>query len=140
VQTQYGNSNNNSNNNHNSSNSGRGLKNAKIEAMMRAYRQKFPGYINVISILNEGELRLTDLPRSEIVDKDTGKQMFCWAYGLGCCTYPNCRFAAQGGHPESVSDEFAEATCTVLGPCMQKILNNGQTPPKRSRSEGGGAN
>jgi hypothetical protein len=108
--------------------------------MMRAYQQKVPGNVNVFNILDECDLRLTDLLPSGIVDKDTGKQMFCWAYGLGCCTYPNCRFAAQGGHPETVLEEFADATCTLLGPCIQKIVNNGQSLPKRSRSEGGGSN
>jgi hypothetical protein len=130
---------NNSYNNFNNNNRGQGLKNAKIEAMMRAYRQKYPGSVNVFQILDECGYRLTDLPAAGIIDKDTGKQMFCWSYGLGCCTYPNCRFAAAGGHPETVPDEFADAACALLGPCMQKILNGGQSPNKRSRSEGGGA-
>ena len=115
------------------------MRNTKIETMMRAYRQKFPGAVNVFNILDECGLRLTDLPASGIVDKDTGKQMFCWAYGLGCCTYPNCRFEALRGHPETVPEEFVDATCTLLGPCMQRILNGGQSPPKRFRPEGGGA-
>ena len=130
---------NNSYNNFNNNNRGQGLKNAKIEAMMRAYRQKYPGAVNVFLILDECGYRLTDLPAAGIIDKDTGKQMFCWSYGLGCCTYPNCRFAAAGGHPETVPDEFADAACALLGPCMQKILNGGQSPNKRPRSEGGGA-
>ena len=130
----------NSNSNNSRNNGGRGLRNAKIEAMMSPYRQKFPGHVNVFHILEECGYRLTDLPPSGIADKDTGKQMFCWPYGLGCCTYPRCKFAAVGGHPENVSEEFADATCTLLGPCMQKILNNGQSPPKKYKSEGGGSN
>ena len=114
------------------------MKNTKIKTMMRAYRQKFPGPVNIFYILDECGHRLTDLPAVGIVDKDTGKQMFCWNYGLGCCTYPNCRFAAAGGHPETVTEEFADATCTLLGPCMQKILNGGQSAPKRFKQEGGG--
>ena len=129
----------NSNNNYNNNNVGRGLKNAKIEAMMRPYRQKFPGSVNIFYILNECGNRLTDLPASGIVDKETGKQMFCWSYGPGCCTYTNCRFAAAGGHPETVTDEFEDAACTLLGPCMQRILNGGQAPPKRFKLEGGGS-
>ena len=130
---------NNNNNTYNNNNAGRGLKNAKIEAMMKPYRQKFPGYINVFTILDECGLRLTDLPESGIVDS-ANKQMFCWAYGLGWCTHQNCKFAKQGGHPETVTDEFAEKTCTVLGPCIQKIVSNGQLPPKRVRIENGGSN
>ena len=68
---------NNSYNNYNNNNRGQGLKNTKIEAMMRAYRQKFPGAVNVFLILDVCGYRLTDLPPAGIVDKDTGKQMFC---------------------------------------------------------------
>ena len=122
---------------YNGNNSGQGLRNAKIEAMMRPYFQKFPGAVNFMNILDEGNLRLYDLPALGIVDQETGKQALCWPYALGHCRHPNCRFAAQGGHPETVPGEFADEVCRVLGPCVKSIVAGEQSPTKKVKPEGG---
>ena len=107
---------------------------------MKAYLQKFPGYVQILLILEECGVRFYDLPSAGIVDRETGKQCLCWSYVLGNCTYTTCRFAAKGGHPETVTDEFVDAVCTVLGPCIKKIMDGGQSPAKKVKPEDRGQN
>ena len=107
---------------------------------MRPYFQKFPGAVNFMNILDEGNLHLYDLPALGIVDQETGKQALCWPYALGHCRHPNCRFAAQGGHPETVPGEFADEVCRVLGPCVKSIVAGEQSPTKKVKPEGGTQN
>lgn len=87
-------------------------------------------------ILTGAGIRLYDLPKLPV---GLGGEMrpVCWAWVLGGCTFPGCKFVEYGHVPrEKMTDEFAEEVVRLLKPgvavCVQKAR-------ERKRGQEGGS-
>ena len=85
-------------------------------------------------ILNGARIRLTDLPKLPVGPEGEMRPV-CWAWVLGGCTYPGCKFR-QYGHVsrDKMTDAFAEEVVRLLQPGVAVCL---QTAKERKREEGG---
>jgi hypothetical protein len=78
-------------------------------------------------------------------ERDKGIYPFlCWSSVLGRCTFRDCRFRKEGGHPlpADVTDKFADRVINVIGKGV--VTANGHTvgsPAKKQKgSEAGPGN
>lgn len=103
--------------------------------------------IKLGSILDGANRRIHDLPK---LPTGPGGEMrpICWAWVLGRCTFPSCRFIGEGGHVkrELMTDAFADTVVTMLTPgvefCVREMAargGNAGSPVKKQRMEGGEA-
>lgn len=104
----------------------------KIAAMMAAYiSAKGSMRIRLGDILNGANKNIMDLPKMPLEPGGPPRPV-CWAWVLGRCTFPTCRFLASGGHVkrEAITDAFAEEVVAMLTPGVQYCVRAGVGPTK----------
>ena len=107
--------------------------------MMSAYLDRTNGRVHLAEILGAAGKKQTDLPTLPQYVHPNGRPFLCWTSVLGRCTYRDCRFHHQGGHPnpKDITDEFADKVVDTLN--KQGVISIGGTtttggsPPKKPK-------
>jgi hypothetical protein len=107
----------------------------KIKAVMQGYLAQTNGRVHLAKILAAAGCRQTDLPTLTNYVHASGRPFLCWTSVLGRCTYPDCRFRKEGGHPlpADIKDKFADQVINIIGKELLKpIMNTGSgSPPNK---------
>ena len=110
----------------------------KIKTMMSAYLNRTNGRVHLAEILGAAGKKQTDLPTLPQYVHPNGRPFLCWTSVLGRCTYRECRFHHQGGHPnpKDITDEFADKVVDTLNKGVISICGtatSGGLPPKKPK-------
>ena len=110
----------------------------KIKTMMSAYLDRTNGRVHLAEILGAAGKKQTDLPTLPQYVHPNGRPFLCWTSVLGRCTYRECRFHHQGGHPnpKDITDEFADKVVDTLNKGVISICGtatSGGSPPKKPK-------
>jgi hypothetical protein len=99
------------------------------------------GRVHLVEILAVAGKGQTDLPTLAKYVHTTGRPFLCWSSILGRCTFRDCRFQKEGGHPltADITDEFADRVIDVIGKgvVMQGGHTGGSPTKKLKGSEAG---
>ena len=95
---------------------------------MQGYLAQMNGRVHLAEILTTAGRRQTDLPTLPKYVHPTGRPFLCWTSVLGRCTYRECRFHKEGGHPlpDDITNKFADQVIEVIGKGIIK-QNTGTT-------------
>jgi hypothetical protein len=109
----------------------------KIKVVMQGYLAQTNGRVHLAEILTAAGRRQTDLPTLPKYFHATGQPFLCWTSVLGRCTYRDCRFCKEGGHPlpADITNEFADQVIDVIGNGIVKPtapMGSG-SPPKKQK-------
>ncbi len=102
----------------------------KIATMMADYtRTKGSMRVKLSDILDGANKRITDLPKMAL-EAGGPLRPVCWAFVLGRCTFPSCRFESTGGHvtKEMITEDFADAVVAMLTPGVKYCVRNAAAP------------
>jgi hypothetical protein len=105
----------------------------KIKMLMQSYLLHTNGRVHLAKILAAVEKCQTDLPTLPKYVHPTGPPFLCWTSVLGRCTYRDCRFRKEGGHPlpADITDEFVNQITDIIGKGVVKpTAHTGGSPPK----------
>ncbi len=109
-------------------------RNPKLKALMQGYLERTNGRVHLAEILAVAGKGQTDLPTLPKYVHATGRPFLCWSSILGRCTFRDCRFRKEGGHPlpVDITDEFANRVIDVIGKGVgTKGGHTGGPPPKK---------
>ena len=83
---------------------------------MVAYLERTNGRIHLSKLLTAAGKKQTDLPTLPQFVHPNGRPFICWLFVLGQCTFRDCRFHQQGGHPSAkdITDDFADKVVDTL--------------------------
>jgi hypothetical protein len=84
---------------------------------MQNYLECTNGWVHLAKILDAVGKRQTNLPTLPKYVHPTGRPFLCWSSILGRCTYRDCYFCKEGGHPipVDVTDEFVDQCINIIG-------------------------
>ncbi len=87
----------------------------------------YNGCIHLAKVLDAAGKRQTDLPTMPKFCHANGRPFLCWKSTLGRCMYRECKYLWEGGHPgpNDITDDFANKVCVVIGPGIQKRMQQG---------------
>jgi len=110
----------------------------KLKTMMVAYLEKTNGRVHLAELLQAAGKKQMDLPTLPQYVHPNGCPFLCWSCVLGRCTFRECRFLQQGGHPlaKDITDEFADKTVDTLNKGVIALCGAatpGGPPPKKSK-------
>ena len=114
----------------------------KLKAMMSAYLERTNGRVHLAEILNAAGKKQTDLPTLPQYVHPNGRPFLCWSSVLGRCTFCECRFLQQGGHPlaKDISDDFADKVVDTINKGIISLCGpptgGGTSPPKKQKVGG----
>ncbi len=108
---------------------------------MQGYLERTNGRVHLAEILAAAGKGQTDLPTLPKYVHPTGRPFLCWSSVLGQCTFRDCRFRKEGGHPlpGDVTDIFADRVIDVIGKGV--VTANGHTggsPTKKQKGSKAG--
>jgi hypothetical protein len=110
-------------------------RNPKLKALMQGYLERTNGWVHLEEILAAAEKEQTDLPTLPKYVHVTGRSFLCWSNVLGRCTFRDCRFRKEGGHPlpADITDDFTDRVINVIGKRLvtQGAGHMGGLPPKK---------
>ena len=115
----------------------------KIKAVMQGYLTQTNGRVHVAEILAAAGRRQTDLPTLPKYVHASGRPFLCWTSVLGRCTYRDCRFRKEGGHPlpADITDAFADQVIDIIGKGLIKPIVSARIgPPPKKQKVGDGPN
>jgi hypothetical protein len=106
--------------------------------MMSTYLERTNGRVHLAEILAAAGKKQTDLPTLPQYVHPNGRPFLCWTSVLGRCTYRECRFHHQGGHPnpKDITDDFADKVVDTLNKgviSMGGTTPTGGSPPKKPK-------
>jgi hypothetical protein len=83
---------------------------------MQSYLERNNGQVHLAKILDAAGKRQTNLPTLPKYVHPTGQLFLCWSSILGKCTYRECHFCKEGGHPipTDVTDKFGNQIINVI--------------------------
>ena len=101
----------------------------KIKTMMAPYLERTNGRVHLAELLTAAGKKQTDLPTLPQFVHPNGRPFICWSCVLGRCTFRECRFLQQGGHPvaKDITDDFADKTVDTLNKGVISLC--GTSPP-----------
>jgi hypothetical protein len=111
-------------------------RNPKIKVIMQPYLERTVGRIHLAEIFDAAGKRQTDLPTLKKYVHATGRPFLCWSSVLGRCTFRDCWFKKEGGHPSptDVTDEFADQVIDVVNKGIVTLCSpGGGSPPKKQK-------
>jgi hypothetical protein len=110
-------------------------RNPKIKALMQGYLERTGGRVHLTNILDAVGKRQTDLPTLPKYTHPTGRTFLCWSSVLGRCTWRECRFMKEGGHPlpGDITDDFADRIIDVIGKGVVTGGHVGDSPAKKQK-------
>jgi hypothetical protein len=88
----------------------------KLKTMMATYLERTNGRVHLSEILQAARKRQTNLPTLPQYVHPNGRPYLCWSSVIGGCTFRECRFLQQGGHPltKDITDEFADIVVDTI--------------------------
>ena len=106
--------------------------------MMVAYLERTNGRVHLAKLLQAAGKKQTDLPTLPQYVHPNGCPSLCWSSVLGRCTFHECRFLQQGGHPlaKDIMNKFADKTVDTLNKGVIALCGtatSGGLPPKKSK-------
>jgi hypothetical protein len=109
---------------------------------MQGYLAQRNGRVHLAEILTAAGQRQTDLPTLPKYVHPLGWPFLCWTSVLGRCTYRDCRFRKEGGHPlpADITNEFVDQVTDVIGKGLIKPMpqmGTGSPPKKQKVGEAG---
>ena len=110
--------------------------------MMLAYLERTNGRVHLAEILNAAGKKQTDLPTLPQYVHPNGRLFLCWSSILGRCTYRECRFLQQGGHPmaKDITDDFADKVVDTINKGIIALCGppagGVSSPPKKQKAGG----
>ena len=110
----------------------------KLKTMMATYLERTNGRVHLSEILQAAGKRQTDLPTLPQYTHPNGRPFLCWSSVLGRCTFRECRFLQQGGHPaaKDITDDFANKVVDTLNKGVIALSGQaaaGGSPPKKQK-------
>jgi hypothetical protein len=108
----------------------------KIKAVMQGYLAQTNGRVHFAKILAATGRRQIDLPTLPKYVHALGRPFLCWTSVLSRCTYRDCHFHREGGHPlpADITDDFAEVIDIFGKGLLKPITNMGSgSPPKKQK-------
>ncbi len=89
---------------------------SKIKEMMDPYLECYSGRLFLAELLNAAGKRKTDLPTLPKFTHANGRPFLCWNFRLGQCTWRECKFQMEGGHPHcnNITNKFATTALAFL--------------------------
>jgi hypothetical protein len=110
----------------------------KLKEMMATYLERTNGRVHLAELLQAAGKKQTDLPTLPQYVHPNGRPFLCWSSVLGRCTFHDCRFLQEGGHPlaKDITDEFADKVVDTLNKGVIAICSNagqGGSPPKKPK-------
>ena len=105
---------------------------------MAAYLKWTNGGVHLAELLQAVGKKQTDLPTLPQYVHPNGRPFLCWSSVLGRCTFHECRFLQQGGHPlaKDITDEFADKTADTLNKgviALCGVTTPGGPPPEKTK-------
>jgi hypothetical protein len=116
-------------------------RNPKIKALMQGYLERTNGRVHLAEILAAAGKGQTDLPTLPKYVHPMGRPFLCWSSILGRCTFRNCRFRKEGGHPlpTDVTDNFVDKVINVIGKgVITSTGHTGGSPAKKQKGSKAG--
>jgi len=106
--------------------------------MMAAHLERTNGRVHLAELFQAAGKKQTDLPTLPQYVHPNGRPFLCWSSVLGRCTFRECRFLQQGGHPlaKDITDEFADKTVDTLNKgviALCGVATPGGLPPKKPK-------
>jgi hypothetical protein len=97
--------------------------------MMMSYLERTNGRVHLAELLTAAGKKQTELPTLPQFVHPNGRPFLCWLSILGRCTFRECHFLKQGGHPSAkdITDDFADRTVDTLNKGV--IALSGTSPP-----------
>ncbi len=91
---------------------------------MQGYLAQTNGRVHLAEILTAAGRRQTDLPTLPKYVHPSGRPFLCWTSVLGRCTYRDCCFRKEGGHPllADITNEFVDQVTDVIGKGLIKLM------------------
>ena len=110
----------------------------KLKTMMATYLERTNGRVHLSEILQAAGKRQTDLPTLTQYTHPNGRPFLCWSSVLGRCTFRECRFLQQGGHPaaKDITDNLADKVVDMLNKGVIALCGQapaGGSPPKKQK-------
>ena len=83
---------------------------------MLAYLERTNGRVHLAELLTAAGKKQTELPTLPQFVHPKGHPFICWSCVLGRCTFRECHFLQQGGHPvaKDITDNFAKKVVDTL--------------------------
>ena len=116
-----------------------------MKEMMDPYLEYYNGHLFLAEMLDAAGKRQMDLPTLPKFTHANGHPFLCWNATLGCCTWRDCKFQMDGGHPDcnDITDKFANNCINVLAKGIlvrMDIGGGGGGSPGKKYKTGEGAN
>jgi len=113
----------------------------KIKTMMAAYLERTHGRVHLAELLTASGKKQTDLPTLPQFVHPNGRPFICWSCVLGRCTFRECRFLQQGGHPaaKDITDDFANKVVDTLNKGVISLCGTATpvgSPHKKTKTTG----
>ncbi len=101
---------------------------------MQPYLDRTGGWVHLAEILDAAGKQQTDLPTLQKYVHTTVWPLLCWSSVLGRCTFRDCWFKKEGGHPSptDITNEFADQVIDIVNKGIVTLCNpGGGSPPKK---------
>ncbi len=113
--------------------------------MMDPYLEHYNGCLFLAEMLDAAGKRQTDLPTLQKFTHTNGRPFLCWNATLGRCTWRDCKFQIDGGHPDrsDITDEFTNNCIDILAKGVLARMNiggGGEGSPGKKYKTGDTAN
>ncbi len=99
----------------------------KIKEMMDPYLERYFGRLSLAELLDAAGKRQMYLPTLPKFTHTNGRPFLCWNFTLGRCTWRDCKFKMEGGHPDrnDLTNKFADNCVDILAKGVLACLNIG---------------
>ncbi len=110
----------------------------KLKIMMAMYLKQTNGRVHLAKFLQAAGKKQTNLPTLPQYVHPNGRPFICWSSVLGRCTFRDCRFLQQGGHPlaKDITDDFADKVVDTINKgviAFGGADGQGGSPPKKQK-------
>ncbi len=112
----------------------------KIKDMMHHYLVRTNGHVHLAEILNAVGKRQNDLPTLPKYVHPSSCPFLCWSSILGKCTFRDCHYHKEGGHPlpGDIMDEFANQLIDAINKGIIALSRHqGGSPSKKLKGNDG---
>jgi hypothetical protein len=112
----------------------------KFKDMMHHYLVRTNGRVNLAEILKAAGKRQNDLPTLPKYVHPSGRLFLCWSSVLGKCTFRDCHYRKEGGHPlpGNITNEFTNQLIDAISKGIIALCGQqGGSPSKKLKRNDG---
>jgi hypothetical protein len=112
----------------------------RIKEMMHNYLVCTNGHIHLAEILDIGGKQQSDLPTLPKYVHSSGQPFLCWLSIHGRCTFRDCCFCKEGGHPlpADITDEFVNRCINAINKGIIALSGHQGGSPNKKLKGGDG--